>query len=145
MVSGLTTAFAILAALMGRHPIHSSSAILTLAPGTERALIVLRVYAEDFPSGQVAATAAPYLAARFTISDREGRRISLHLDGMQVEASVLVLRLSAPIPGGLSGARVWHGILAERFPDQVNILQARYGGRTVSLLFTSRDGPKPLP
>jgi hypothetical protein len=58
---------------------------------------------------------------------------------------VLVLTLSAPAPAGLSGARIWHGVLAERFGDQVNIVQARYGGRSATLLFTAGDGPKPLP
>jgi hypothetical protein len=141
----MLTAFAILALLTGRHPIHSSSASLTLGQGTERATIVLRVFAEDFPPGRLPPAVLRYLAARFSMSDREGRPIPLQLEAVELEGPVLVLRLSAVIAGGLSGTRVWHGILAERFRDQVNILQAHYAGRAMSLLFTSSDGPKPLP
>ena len=78
-------------------------------------------------------------------SPRRGHPVPLHLDTLRAEGVVLVLTLSAPAPQGLSGTRIWHGVLAERFADQVNIVQARYGGRSASLLFTPGDGPKPLP
>jgi hypothetical protein len=136
----------VLLTLVGlRHPIHSSSAALALPEGGVTASLVLRVYGDDFPPGRDPAAIARYLGERFRITDRTGRAVPLRLEAVRVEGVVLVLTLSAPAPAGLSGARIWHGVLAERFGDQVNIVQARYGGRSASLLFTAGDGPKPLP
>jgi hypothetical protein len=135
---------ALLAWLGGLHPIHSSSASLTLS-ASGRVEIVLRVFANDFPPGRVPATIERYLATRFGLYDRNGSRLATPLDSIREEGPVLTIRLTALVPKGLAGARVWHGVLGERFRDQVNILQARYGGRSVTLLFTASDGPKPLP
>lgn len=139
-------ALLLLLTLVGlRHPIHSSSAALALPAGSATASLVLRVYADDFPPGRDPAAIARYLGERFRITDAKGRAVPLRLEAVRAEGVVLVLTLSAPAPAGLSGARIWHGVLAERFGDQVNIVQARYGGRSASLLFTAGDGPKPLP
>jgi hypothetical protein len=136
----------LLLALIGvAHPIHSSSAAITQAPGAATASIVLRVFGDDFPPGRDPGAIARYLAARFRLLDRQGRSVPLRLDGTRFDGTVLLLELSASMPEGLAGARVWHGVLAERFEDQVNIVQARYAGRAVSLLFTAGDGPKPFP
>jgi hypothetical protein len=51
------------------------------------------------------------------------------------------LRTSAP---GLKGLRVGVAILFERYPDQINIVQASMGGRRTALLFFAGDQPKPL-
>ena len=141
----MLSALALLALLAGRHPIHSSSASLTLTPGAARATLLLRVFAEDFPPGRDAGATERYLAARFALSDAAGRALPLRLEAARLEGPVLTLQLSVAVPRGLSGLRIWHGVLAERFSDQVNLLQARYGGRSLSLLFTAGDGPKPLP
>jgi len=36
-------------------------------------------------------------------------------------------------------------LLFDLYEDQINIVQARYEGRRVSLLFSRGDPPKPLP
>jgi len=36
-------------------------------------------------------------------------------------------------------------VLFERFPDQINIVQAAYDGRRESLLFAPGDAPRALP
>lgn len=143
MLSALAP-LALLAWLGGRHPIHSSSASLTLSPAG-RVEIVLRVFADDFPPGRVPVAIERYLATRFGLYDRGGSRLATRFESLGEEGPVLTIRLTASATNGLAGARVWHGVLGERYPDQVNILQARYGGRSVSLLFTASDGPKPLP
>jgi len=126
------------------HPIHSSSAVITQGPGMT-ASIVLRVFGDDFPPGRDSAAVTRYLASRFRLLDREGRSVPLRLERIRADGMVLLLELGAALPEGLAGARVWHGVLAERFDDQVNIVQARYAGRAVTLLFTAGDGPKPFP
>src|SRR4026209_2469808 len=119
-----------LAALLGiRDPIPSSSALVWLPAGTGRASIVLRVFADDFPPGQAAAPVERYLAERFHLIDARGARVPIQLQGSSPGGAVLVLTLSASIAGTSSGARIWHGVLAERFPDQVNLVRVLRDGR----------------
>jgi len=141
----VVTLLALTTLLLGRHPIHSSAASLTLSPDGHTAALVLRVFADDFPPGRVPGAIDRYLAERFRLLDASGQSLRLCLEAVRQEGLVLQLRLHAAVAGGLRGVRVWHGVLAERFSDQVNIVQARYDGRTVSLLFTASDGPKRLP
>ena len=135
----------LLALATARHPIHASSAVITAPPGAAAAEIVLRAYADDFPPGTQPAQITRYVADRFRITDRAGRRIALRVAGVRLEGPTVVTVLTADIPTGLAGARIWHGVLAERFPDQVNIVRAHYGGRVASLLFTASDSAKSLP
>jgi hypothetical protein len=135
----------LLALLALPHPIHSSAATITLPPGGRVVSVAVRVFGDDFPPGRDPAAIARYLGQRFRLLDRRGRPMALTLDALHQDGAVLVLELSVPAPEGLAGVRIWHGVLAERFDDQVNIVQARYGGRSASLLFSAGDGPKPLP
>lgn len=136
----------LLAFLLGaRHPIHTSSAWLTLDPGSQSATVLLRVFAEDFPPGRVPEAVQQYLTARFRVLDAAGSALPLRLDSLVPEGPLLRIRLSVAIPRDFSVIRIWHGVLTERFRDQVNFVQASLSGRKSSLLFTSRDGPKPLP
>lgn len=128
-----------------RHPIHSSSAVLDFAPGAQLVHITLRVYGDDFPPGFDARKISGYLGERFRLTDRQRSPMPLRLLRVRSEGPVLVLELTADAPLGHAGMRVWHGVLAERFSDQVNIVQVRYAGRSASLLFTATDGPKTLP
>jgi len=144
-VNRVLTALLLSAGLGAHHPIHSSSASLTLARDARSASIVLRVFAEDFPPGRSDPAIEKYLGERFRVYDASGRSLPLRLDGIGQDGVVLILSLTVSAPGGLRGARVWHGVLGERFRDQVNILQVHQAGQTVSLLFTASDGPKRLP
>ena len=137
-VSGLYLAWAM-------HPIHSSSATITAEPDGRRATIEIRAFADDFPPGADSALAAAYLGRRFALGRPAATKAAPLLRRIELEGPVVVMRLTIETPRGLSGSSVWHGVLAERFTDQVNIVQARYEGRSVTLLFTARDGAKPLP
>lgn len=135
----------VLLAITARHPIHSSSAVISMHPETMTAGIVLRAVADDFPPGASPAAIESYLKRRFQLTDPEGKLVPLRIDSVRVDGLVVVTALTASAPRGLSRFRVWHGVLAERFTDQVNLVQARYNGRSVSLLFTASDSAKPLP
>jgi hypothetical protein len=65
--------------------------------------------------------------------------------GIRRTGDLLWLCLRAPAAQGLSGLRVRVALLFDRYADQINIVQATYGGRRVALLFTSGDEAKPLP
>jgi hypothetical protein len=141
----LTTRLLFLALLARSHPIHSSSAQVTLPEGSGNLTVMLRVFADDFPPGRVIERVMPYLAHRFRLEDARGQPVALHLDTVREEGVVLILSLSAPVGGALRGGRIWHGVLGERFADQVNLVQVHRGPHSVTLLFTATDGPKALP
>jgi hypothetical protein len=135
---------ALIALLGTRHPIHSSSAVVTIPADMTRVTVELRVFADDFPPGPARAAIDRYLAERFHLLDGRGAIVPLRLDRIGVDGVVLVLTLSAP-PDGLSGGKIWHGVLAEKFSDQVNLVRVQHAGRSASLLFVTGDGAKRLP
>jgi hypothetical protein len=85
-----------------------------------------------------------YVTARFTLADAAGRPVPLRWCGARRAGEVIFLCLRAPMRGAPAGARVRSGVLTELFTDQVNIVQASFGGRRRTLLFTPKDGPKVL-
>jgi hypothetical protein len=131
--------------LLAWHPLHSSAAQVQLPPAGGPGEVTVRVFAEDFPPGQDSTLAAQYLSTRFHIADGNGRAMPLTLRSMRRDGAVLILSLTMIIPPGFAGGSIWHGVLAERFDDQVNLVQVRHGARTATLLFSRGDGPKPLP
>ncbi len=143
-------AFALGAAPARMHPLHTTLTQVAAGPG--RATLWVRAFADDFARG-VAANRAPagadaaqaYLAASVAVWDRAGRRQGLAPCGSRREGDLLWYCLRAATPGGLSGARVLNQMQFRVYDDQVNIVQAEYGGRKTSLLFVPGDGPKRLP
>lgn len=136
--------------LAAGHPMHTSVAELDAARGEAR--IAIRLYADDLAAA-VPAAAAPaadsalsrYVRARFLLADRAGRPVALVWVGAERTDGAVVLRLRARLPGGLRGSRVASTVLHERFHDQVNVVRATEGGRTTTVLFLPRDGPRALP
>ena len=138
------------AALADVHPLHTTLTQVAAGPG--RATIWVRAFADDFARG-VAASRAPaganaeqaYLAASVAVWDRAGHRAALQPCGSRREGDLLWYCLRAQTPGGLGGARILNQMQFAVYDDQVNVVQAEYGGRKTSLLFVPGDGPKRLP
>lgn len=138
------------AAPMEAHPLHTTLTQVAAGPG--RATIWVRSFADDFARG-VAAFRAPtgsdaaqtYLAASVVVWDRGGRRVLLEPCGTRRTNDLLWYCLRARTPGGLSGARILNRMQFSVYDDQVNVVQATYGGRSINLLFVAGDGPKRLP
>ena len=142
------------------HPLHSSLAELAYDPAARAVQVSLRVFVDDFSSavihGKPAAPGAPvvvpadsamvrYVTARFTLFDRAGRVVPLRWCGARRVGEQLFLCLRASAAASPSGGRVRNTLLTELFTDQVNIVQASYGARRHTLLFTSAAGTKALP
>jgi hypothetical protein len=134
------------------HPMHTSVAELRYDGSTREARVTIRVYPDDLAGavpgaqGAVADSAlVRYVRARFALADQRGRPLRLEWQEVARAGDALVIRLRAAAPEGLEGARVAHLLLHERFGDQVNVVRATYGRRTVTLLFVPGDGPKRLP
>ncbi len=140
--------------LAPRHPMHTSSAEVRQERPGAQVEIAIRVFADDLatavpradaPGGGADSAVAAYVRDAFAITDRNGRQVSLRWQRMDRAGDVLVVRLTAEPRGGLRGAAVVHGVLLERFDDQVNVVRAAYEGRTATFLFVPGDGAKRLP
>lgn len=135
------------------HPMHTAVAEIAYDAGLGAAAITIRVFADDFgaavaaaPGSAVADSAmSRYVRGTFALRDRAGRALPLRWQGAERAGDVILLRLKAPAPEGLGGARVVSALLCERFEDQVNIVRVTYAGRSVTLLFTRGDASKPVP
>ena len=137
-----------LSGLVAAHPMHTSVTELTHDPATRAVVVTLRVFADDFGTvapDRVGRGAEAYVLAHVELSGADGRPVALRWEGGTLSGDVVQIRLKAELSGGLSGARVRVTLMCERFPDQVNIVRATYGGRTASLLFTRGDQAKALP
>ena len=132
---------------------HTAVAEITYNDATRVALIQIRIFADDL-YGAVAESGVPdstprsisrYLNRKFALADQEGSTLPLQWLAAERVGDVLLLRLTAMVPRGLSGVRVTATMLCEKFADQVNIVRAAYGAHTSTLLFTRGDPAKLLP
>jgi hypothetical protein len=133
------------------HPMHTS--VVELRDSEGEISVRIRVFEDDFmavlerqrPTEKPDSTMSRYVQARFALADRQSRPIRLRWETPERSGGVLLLQLQGSVPGGLAGTKVKSTLLCDRFPDQINIVRAIYGGQTATLLFTSGDGAKILP
>ncbi|HEY7028948.1 MAG TPA: DUF6702 family protein [Gemmatimonadales bacterium] len=133
------------------HPLHTTFTELAEQPGGKRVTIVVRAFSDDLNAAVHAGTSSPvsddslisrYVRSRLGLTTTTGAPVSLNWVGRRVTGDLTWITLEADVPGGLAGAHLRNAIHNELFPDQVNIVQARFAGRSVSLLFTGGDGEK---
>ncbi len=135
------------------HPLHSTLAEIEYQAESGSVLIRVRAFRDDLAAATSGSSdslpadsvLSSYVRERLTLSDSNGRQVSLWWQGAHQEGDMVQLELRASLSGGLRHARIRAGLLCERFPDQVNIVRASYDGRTVTLLFTAGDSAKSLP
>ena len=133
----------LLALALAWHPLHVSSAVVTVPVGSERGTLNIRVFAEDFPPGRDRQAIARYLEQRLQLS-HDRKRLILTLERERLEGDAQILNLSFPNPGSCRGVVVWNAILTERFADQVNMVQISCGTTVRHLVFSPGEGPKRL-
>jgi hypothetical protein len=138
-------------ALPPAHPLHTTHTDLVERDGT--IAVTVRSFTDDLANAVRQdrpdlvpddSALARYVRARLVLSDPEGRPLPLRWLGRRTQGDLTLLELACRAPR-LAGVRVTNRLHFERFLDQVNIVQARYGGRTATLLFTPGTGPKVLP
>jgi hypothetical protein len=136
---------------LGRHPLHTTHTDLTEGPGG-RVTITVRSFSDDLRSAigkREAAfndsSIARYVRSTVELQARSGRLAPFVWDSARTEGDITLLSLHTTIAGGLRGASVRQAMQMELHDDQVNVLQSRYGGESVSLLFLPGDRAKPLP
>lgn len=144
------------------HKYYTSLARAEYNEETKAVEVALRVFADDFElaltrrsgrkihldkAGDAAAAAAfAYLRETFEVSGRDGRRVELRWVGMETQGDVAWLYFEAPLPEGPSGAALRDRVLLELFRTQVNIVNFKYGGVKLDLVFRrGEDGPRRIP
>ena len=137
------------------HPLHTTLTRLAYDPSTRVLDVSIRVFADDFGTavrGRAAAGGVPadattlrYVTGRFALQGADGRPIPFRWCGMRRDGEALLLCLRATGQPSPAGARMRNALLNEIFGDQVNIVQASYGGAKRTVLFTGRDAIKVLP
>ena len=140
------------AAPLVAHPIHTSLAELVYDPAAKEIRISLRVYVDDLTTASARYSRAAsadsamiaYARAYFGVADRHGKAVSLASCGERLVGDLMWLCFRAPARSGPSGFSVAHKVLFDLYSDQINLVQASYNGRKVSLLFTKGDGFKKL-
>jgi hypothetical protein len=136
------------------HPLHTSLAEITYDPAAKEIRVSIRVFMDDFSRAAAAYAAMKsaaatgsglmYARASFMIADRAGRVLSLASCGGKRVGDLLWICFHSSAPAGPAGFQVADKILFDLYADQINIVQATYGGKKVSLLFTHGDGYKRL-
>jgi uncharacterized protein DUF6702 len=132
------------------HPMHTSAAEIREVSG--RVVVTIRVFPDDLntavpgaSAGRADSALAGYVQRTFEIAGRDGRAVPLQWEGLDRAGDVLEIRLESGADVALSGTAVRHGLLLDRFPDQVNVVRATYGTHTATLLFMRGDEAKRLP
>jgi hypothetical protein len=129
------------------HPLHTTLATVEWHSDHRELQVLVRVFTQDLTeavTGTVSDSAACRYATRvLLIVDAAGRPLVPARCSTERAADVTWIRLSL-LAGSPAGLRIRSAFLFERFPDQVNIVQAQLAGAARTILFTAGDGPKPL-
>ena len=138
----------VLTTSLAPHPLHTTLTQLEYRAAAKTVRVTVRTFADDFTAaagGVADSMAARYLRSTVTLTGRDGRPLSLAWCGVRRTGDLLWLCLEAPAPSsGLAGMLIEARQLFERYGDQINIVQASYAGREVSLLFVRGDRAKAL-
>ena len=126
------------------HPIHTTSASLTLAGDGTPGRLIVRVFLEDFPPGRDSAATAKYLADRLTFTTGDRKRIPLVVRRIGESSGVLSVEIGVEHSGSWTGVSVSNQLLCERFPDQVNVIQVKVSAGSRTLLFGPGTPAQPV-
>ncbi|MFL5620792.1 MAG: DUF6702 family protein [Gemmatimonadaceae bacterium] len=138
------------------HPLHTTMTELSYDPASRVLTATLRVFADDFSAAVTGRRAdgsvvvppdsaiVRYVSARLAVMGPVEGRVSMRWCGMRRDGVVLFLCLRGTLREQSAGVTMKNALMTEVFGDQVNIVQTNLDGRRRTLLFTSRDGVKPL-
>ncbi len=154
-------ALLVLAPLALAHPIKTSIAEANYHRPSQKLAVALRVFVDDFEAAVSAhalrpislaktspaefeACAHAYVAATFTVRTREGTPAAPHWVRREVKETTneLWFHFEVPLPGGVEGARLRHGVLADHFPSQINSVRVHDDGRKATLVFLPKQTEK---
>jgi hypothetical protein len=80
-----------------------------------------------------------YLNENFVLKNKNGEPLSLKWVGKELEVDAVWVYVESPSPESLSGANLQNTVLFESFPEQTNLVIARFDGKKADLLFKVGD------
>ena len=143
------------------HPLHLSIAEASYNRAAQTLEISVRVFADDFaaklssrsgrrislektPAPEIDALSFAYLGATFTVKSASGTPLPLRWVGREFDEkeNYLWFHIEVALPGGPSGARIFHGVLTDEFDDQLNSLFVRDGKQSATLVYFPQRSEK---
>jgi hypothetical protein len=141
------------------HKVHVSVANMEFNRASQSVQIVIRVFADDLENAlsqhakrgikidpatantnkEAGDFVVAYLRDKFELRTKTGRPVKLNWVGMEGQAEMFWLYLECKLPGGMDGTQVRNRIFCEMFDDQVNIVNAKYQGKQIGLMFEDQD------
>jgi len=143
------------------HPLHTTLSTVSYVAGTGMLNVSVRLFADDFsaavsgqPTPDSRRVALPtdsamfrYVNQRLAIVARDERgamsRIPMQWCGATHDGDVVLVCLRGTARS-MRDAHVRNRLMSEVFDDQVNMMHVTVAGRRQTMLFTRRDGVKPL-
>ncbi|HEX2722311.1 MAG TPA: DUF6702 family protein [Gemmatimonadaceae bacterium] len=140
------------------HPLHTSLAEIGYDERSGMLTVSLRVFADDVAKASMeyarrispkrATMEEPRIAAYalsvFVVADRSGTRLLLSPCGEKHIGEMMWLCFKTRVASHPGSLRVSNSILFEKYPDQINVVQAALKGRKATALFSPGDGFKQL-
>lgn len=80
-----------------------------------------------------------YLNENFVFKNKNGETHALRWVGKEMEVDAVWVYVEIPSPESPSGANLQNSVLFESFPEQVNLVIARFGGKKADLAFKVGD------
>jgi hypothetical protein len=146
---------------LAAHKFYASLARVEYNDESKTLEVAMRVFADDLElaltrrSGRkvyldktknAAELALAYLRETFEVRGRDGRKVELKWVGMETQGDVAWLYFEASLPEGLAGASMRDRVLIDLFSMQVNLVNLKYGGRNLDLVFRrGDDDPRRIP
>jgi hypothetical protein len=85
-----------------------------------------------------------YLNENFVLKNKNGATLALKWVGKELEVDSVRVYVETPSAETLAGAHLQNTILFESFPEQVNLVIARFGGKKADLAFKVGDKSKEI-
>ncbi|HZS09672.1 MAG TPA: DUF6702 family protein [Blastocatellia bacterium] len=146
------------------HKFHVTNSQIEYNQTEQSAEIIVRVFADDFQSAisrhsgrevkldrsadwkdkAKAALILSYLNENFVLKNKAGRQVKLSWVGMEGVADMFWIYVEGKMTGGMAGAQLKNRLHCELFDDQVNVVNTKFEGKQVGLMFEPKDGFKSI-
>jgi hypothetical protein len=83
-----------------------------------------------------------YLEANFVLTDKKGEKRKLRWVGKEHKVETFYVYIEIPLEEDFDGYKLQNTIFFESFPQQANMVVARFGGKKADLLFKSGEREK---
>lgn len=80
-----------------------------------------------------------YLSENFILIDKQNSELKLRWVGKEIQSDMVYVYVEAPLEETFEGYKLRNSIFFESFPEQTNLVVARFDEKKVDLLFKSGD------